>query len=354
MYFSAMDLEKPTYQHKKILLHILMWIIFISVQLFLFPKPPHRPGEDSFLIIENVIINLYVIAFFYFNFYYLTTNYYLKKKYPTYFGIVIVGFIIVSIIIHGLKGDMHPPPPPMSPEQFHRPEETGKFAPYYFIGIFLLKFIISWSISSGLRIYASWKDAEKENYKAELAYLKLQINPHFLFNTLNNIYALALMKSDKTADAVQRLSSIMRYVLQGAETPFVAVEDELDYIKDFMALQRLRLPENVQLDFEINGKADNKKIAPLLLMTYIENAMKYGVSTEEDCEIIIHLSVNNKHLEFYAENKKFEDLHHEAQSLGIGIDNAKKRLDLLYSGNYKLNIIDAKDKYITSLILPLL
>ena len=129
-----------------------------------------------------------------------------------------------------------------------------------------------------LKINSRLKLAEKEKVNAELSYLKAQINPHFLFNTLNSIYSLAIEKSDYTATAVVKLSSMMRYVITDASHKFVPLEKEINYISNYIELQKLRIDSSIKLMYTVTGDISDKKIAPLVLISFIENAFKYGVN----------------------------------------------------------------------------
>ncbi|RZL15412.1 MAG: sensor histidine kinase, partial [Pedobacter sp.] len=179
--------------------------------------------------------------------------------------------------------------------------------------------------------------AEAEKASAELSFLKAQINPHFLYNTLNNIYTLCLIDSNIAAESIMKLSNIMRYVTDQSEADFVPLQDEIDCISDFIALQKLRLGKKVTLNYTVEGDSINHKITPLLLMTFIENAFKYGLSNHLEALIDIRINIDKHRINFSSENQIFE--HKELQTRkGIGIENTKKRLNLLYPGSHDLKI----------------
>jgi LytS/YehU family sensor histidine kinase len=204
-----------------------------------------------------------------------------------------------------------------------------------------------------LRIASQWRRSEKEKLNAELSYLKAQINPHFLFNTLNSIYALAIEKSDNTATAVAKLSGMMRYVISDAAKRFVPLDKELAYIKDYIELQRIRFGDTIQLYFDINGTANGKQIAPLILISFIENAFKYGVNAEEDSVIGIHMNIEENKLNMRVYNHKVNvQMAHEGKT-GTGIANTKTRLDLLYPARHLLTISENEKEFSVSLTLIL-
>ncbi|MFT3909437.1 MAG: histidine kinase [Ferruginibacter sp.] len=192
--------------------------------------------------------------------------------------------------------------------------------------------------------------AEAERVNAELTMLKAQINPHFLFNTLNNIYSMAVMHDEKTPESIMKLSNIMRYVTDEATENFVPLANEANFISDYVELQRLRLGSKVTLDFAINGKLTDKVIAPLLLITFIENVFKYGISNNEPSTITIDLRAYNDSIGFFCRNRSFP-LKHQLESTGIGIKNTRKRLEHLYHGKHTLTIKEEEGYFSVHLIL---
>jgi len=202
-----------------------------------------------------------------------------------------------------------------------------------------------------LRIALQWRQAQKEKLDAELSYLKAQINPHFLFNTLNSIYSLAIDKSDNTAPAVAKLSGMMRYVITDTAKEFVPLEKEIAYIKNYIELQRIRFGETIHLFFDVNGNPSGKQIAPLLLIPFIENAFKYGVNAEENSTIRIHIFIDENKLNMEVQNNKVNvQMKHEDKT-GTGIANTQSRLQLLYPARHFLKITDIEKEFLVSLTL---
>ncbi len=179
---------------------------------------------------------------------------------------------------------------------------------------------------------------QKDNLILELSALKSQINPHFLFNTLNNIYSLSLRKSDKAPEMILKLSDMMRYVLYECNAGAVPIEKEIQFIKNYIDLERLRHGEEVKIDFTLNGNPGINRIEPLLLIPIVENSFKHGINQHlEKGFIDIEMEVKDRKLFLHAVNsvqngKQREDKH------GIGLDNVKKRLELLYPQNHLLKI----------------
>ena len=180
---------------------------------------------------------------------------------------------------------------------------------------------------------------------AELTALKHQLNPHFLFNTLNNLYALALKKSDQTTEVIEKLSDMLDYMLYRTNDTFVSVQKEIELIENYLSLEKVRYGKRVKISFENNIKND-VKIAPLLLLTFIENAFKHGVSQELK-EAYINISIINvdNHIVFTIENSKAKTPIEKKDGEGIGLKNIKKQLELLYADNYDLEISDNLDVY---------
>ena len=205
-----------------------------------------------------------------------------------------------------------------------------------------------------MSFYGRWRASERQKLNAELAYLRAQINPHFLFNTLNSLYVLAVKKSDHTAEAIMRLSHMMRYITAQADHDHVPLSQELEYITNYIALQRLRITPNVQIEVEMPSGASTLTISPLVLIPFIENAFKHGVNTEDECRIFIRLKVDGSMVILEVRNKKVvvETLT-EAVS-GIGLQNVVQRLKLLYGGRHDLIINETAEEFSVHLSLQLI
>jgi sensor histidine kinase YesM len=205
-------------------------------------------------------------------------------------------------------------------------------------------FLLTVSFSIATETTHKWRQTEKRalfaetrKTQAELSFLKAQINPHFLFNTLNNIYSLAMIHSEHTATSIMKLSNILRYVTEESKGDFVLLESEIDCLKDYLDLQKLRLTAKTIVNFHISGNPGIKNIAPLVLLPFLENAFKYGVSNHETSEINIHLDCRETVLVFTCTNKIFRT-QQDKNSAGIGISNTRQRLEHLYGDRYTLNI----------------
>lgn len=179
------------------------------------------------------------------------------------------------------------------------------------------------------------EEVEYERNKAELALYKAQINPHFLFNTLNTLYGLLIMHSDKTEATLERFINLTKYMYNNANHEFIALAEEVDYISQYIDLQKLRLNEFAEVCFVHEVENETMSVPPMMLITFVENAFKYGISSNEACFIHIRLVQHNDTLCFEVENPVFE--REVKNSKRMGIENCRRRLSLLYPGRYRLD-----------------
>lgn len=300
-------------------------------------------------------------ALFYLNAYVLIPQLYLAKKYGLY---LLVTLLLLAAIVwlkpydrlmrlHLPRFDEERMPPfdrvrePGERAFLHRPR--GREVLVDITSIVL--FVTVWSVSMAMQIIRQWRQterralqAEADKVNAELSFLKAQINPHFLFNTLNNIYSLAIIKNEQTPNAILKLSEILHYITDDVRNDFVPLQSEVDCVKNYIELQKLRLTDKVTVQLVIQGRIEAKQIAPLLLMTFIENAFKYGISSHEPCAVTIEIRVADSAIEFFCRNKVMVK-NTDEERVGVGIRNAQKRLDYLYPGKYLLNIHTADDAF---------
>ncbi|WP_425237277.1 sensor histidine kinase [Ulvibacterium sp.] len=220
-----------------------------------------------------------------------------------------------------------PPPEPPSTISIFNVRDT-----------FVIQFTMVILLSFLLRLDDRVKEIKNEKLKAEVNYLKAQINPHFLFNTLNSIYALTLKKSEKAPNAVLKLSEIMRYVVTQSDSEKVPLAHEIQYIVDYIELQKLRIGKNVEVNFKVNGLPESKSITPIILVNYIENAFKYGVNPDKPSKINILISMDENGVELQVDNKITVQQSSFLESTEGGNLNTKRRLDYFYPGKHELEI----------------
>ena len=185
----------------------------------------------------------------------------------------------------------------------------------------------------------------------ELQYLKMQIHPHFLFNTLNTMYGFALKKADETPEMILKLSNLLDYLLYQVDKPAVLLSEEIEHIKDYITLEKMRFNDTLNCIFNSVDIPKTAKIAPMILLPFVENSFKHGNLINGKLDVLIAISYSQKKLNFYIENTflKSDDI----SKSGIGLQNIQKRLDLLYKNNYDLNISSSENKYKVNLTLNL-
>ena len=337
------------------MVHILAWGVFLYLLITLVPRPKHMHP-----ILFILIPNIFFILFYYLNFFLLVPKYFIQKKYVLYGFICLMCLVIIlavpSIIAEFSVRPQIPPFGPDRPPHFNRPDFPGPggfrfIRPEFGYTIFVFAFIMF--LSLGIRITLQLQQTEKEKVNAELSFLKAQINPHFLFNSLNNIYSMAVNKSKNTAEAIEMFSEIMRFVIFETQHDFVPMERKIEYINNYIALQKLRLSSTVEVNYTVTGVPGALQIAPMLLMPFIENAFKHGISTEKKSVIDIRLEISDNELHMLVKNTKFSKIIPITNNPGLGIKNTVKRLELIYPGKYMLNISDNEKEYCVSLHITL-
>lgn len=222
------------------------------------------------------------------------------------------------------------------------------FSGYYFIAYYgfldiSLYFVIYLFVTSLLRLARGWfhlQEIEKEKTLAELKALKSQINPHFLFNSLNSIYSLARKNSAQVPEKVIQLSDLMRHIIYDSDVEFILLPREIEMIRNYIELQNLRTPEKEKIELEVIGEIEGKKVAPLIFLPFVENSFKHGLkSGAENPFVKIKIEVLPNELIFEIENSKGKTSEiHDSKYKGIGIENVKKRLGLIYPNLHSLNI----------------
>lgn len=189
---------------------------------------------------------------------------------------------------------------------------------------------------------------KKEQVEAELKFLKAQVHPHFLFNTLNNLYALTLDKSDNASEVVLKLSDLLNYMLYECNEPTILLRKEISLIENFLALERIRYGDSLSIDLKVEGETAGKKISPMLLLPFVENAFKHGVSkVSKEARVLIHLEVESSDLHFEVINSKplLQEKDEAGYTEGIGLKNVKRRLELIYPDSYEFTIDESGSEF---------
>ena len=218
--------------------------------------------------------------------------------------------------------------------------------------------VLMFGANLGIKFYYRSRDDQKrlaelehENLEQQLEYLRYQINPHFFMNTLNNIHALVDIDPEQAKDTILELSKMMRFVLYEGNKKDVPISREFDFIRHYVALMQLRYTEKVKITLDMPQESPDRQIPPLILITFIENAFKHGISYQRESFIDINVAVEGEKLKFKCSNSKADQANEEKG--GVGLDNVRKRLNLLYDNNYTLAINDTPDIYHVELVIPL-
>ncbi|NER16559.1 sensor histidine kinase [Spongiivirga citrea] len=269
-----------------------------------------------------------IMAVIWINHFILIPFFYDKKKYFLY-GMLLIGTIFLTSYLKG-------------------------YSPTSWIGVYKMFFFLIYTTGTGMAafflrrsILFRRKNDEKEKLQKEmeLTYLKDQVNPHFLFNSLNSIYALARQRSSETPDMVMQLSELMRYQLESAKKDAVLLKEELEFVENYLLLEDKRLSKRCTIEFSIDGEVAGLKIAPMLLIPFVENAVKHGAhSTNEQSSIDISVAVEGTTLHLTVDNST-PPLTAVSKREGMGLGNVKRRLKLLYPNSYSLEINDTENAY---------
>jgi two-component system LytT family sensor kinase len=332
-----------------IYLHIGYWLI-LWLKEFLFGFQTYNLNDLSFAtIVSTLSVKLIVLFFpvciFYANFLVLVPKLVRTKKIILYIAALFILFSLLAPIHKYVYATLLP----------------LKFGWYSYVYIDKLNFWLSFQtllfenyvyiffsiaisyVGEYFETQKKQQELEKEQAITELAYLKSQINPHFLFNTLNDIYSLTYQKAEMAPEAVLKLSELLRYMLKESNDRFASVEREINYLKNVVELFEIGQKGSAYIDLEINGDYKNKKIAPLILINFIENAFKHGVVNDPKNPVRIKLYINESDFDFEVFNKKNKD--YKDKTGGIGLANVQRRLALIYPDRHKLEIIDENDTF---------
>lgn len=346
----------------KILFHSIIWAFFILTSLIQFYESPFRINNDFYVQwITGIML-------FYLNYFYLVPALLLEKKYWLYFAFafsIIVLFMVIRVNYFFPEFKHLRPENLMPPEDAHRLFRGArvksimarqpifmKIGPSFF---YILILTISAIIRTLTEFYNNQQNkliAETHRTNTELIYLRKQTNPHFLFNSLNSIYSLAHKKSDLVPDAIVTLSELMRYMLYETDNKTVDLEKEINYIQNYIELQKLRLNNIEDIVINVHGDTRNKFIEPLLLISFVENAFKYGTDYKGAAHVKIKIFILENNLDFWIENI-IENYVKDPENSGIGLVNIQNRLDLLYPNAHELTITQDNQYYRVHLNLKL-
>lgn len=333
-----------------ITIHTIVWVLLLVIPYVTTDQVFNSldPASDIKYLLHCLTLSTLLITIFYFNYFFLIPKFLLVKKYWLYLFLLIL--IIAAVFLLSIATFIYSG---LDPESLSRTNPTvEKIIPVIIINANLL-WLLSIVTSILWAIYNRLKQTETEKLSAQIASLKSQINPHFLFNTLNNIYAIAIDTSPKAADMVDKLSEMMRYTMKDTQQDFVLLEDEINYINNYIELQKLRLDRSVKLEYHCLENIPALQIAPMLLIPLIENAFKHGVNSEQKSHIKIDMTLKKSEFQLNVVNNKVNIQRDISERSGLGIENTKHRLNLIYPSKHLLVIKEAEKEFSVTLQINL-
>ena len=350
--------QRKLYKQFKVSGHIIFWMASVALMLFFFFFNEKRVHFDLVTLAKALIVNIGFAVGVYVNLYILIPRFLKQKSYIFYIFWLIILLTLSSIIIQLLL--IFPLRRALDFATSFSSFDINLHSAYFFATLIyvaftsLLKFIKDWLSLQDLNFKLA--KIEQQKLEAELKTLKGQLNPHFLFNSLNNIYSLALINSEKVPDLILKLSDLMRHIIYESRENFIELEKEIEFVNNFIALQKIRIPDTVQIIYDIVGKIPSAEIAPLLFEPFIDNAFKHGLPGTGDADYIrINFDFTTPgFLYFFVENNYEEAGSWNKKNSGIGISNVKQRLKYLYGPKkYKLAVRKENNKFRVSLQLKL-
>jgi len=335
------------------LLHALFWCAVLLFYTYFFGVGSNNFNDTlvfSLFLMPITIATTYVSIYKLIPDYLVTKRYFLFVLYSSYTLIISAYLVMVSIFFSLIY---------ISNFEYNDMNPLTRNILFVMTGIYLVTFIVSAFKLMKLNIKASQKTKTLETKiletqlklkEQELKYLKMQIHPHFLFNTLNTMYGFALKKADETPKMILKLSNLLDYLLYQADKPFVNLKDEINHIEDYISLEQMRFSDTLNVEFSKNISLENIEMAPMLLIPFVENSFKHGKIRNGSLDISIYIKANAKNITFKIRNSSAKDVSIKE---GIGLENIKKRLDFLYPNQHQLEINNSTNDFEVLLSLNL-
>lgn len=339
-------------QKNKIVRYVVHFImhLFFWVAIYFFYNYFLGYGSDNTEYVNKFSMYLMPVTMIvsYFFYFFLIPNYLLKKKhwlfllYTVYTIIIATSLIILSILYGAVF---------LADLKSENSSALTKTLPFIVLGVFFVVLVV---VSIGLIVHNYQSIVKNEDLKnkilqtqlqlkdQELKFLKMQIHPHFLFNSLNTIYGFALKKGDEAPEMILKLSNLLDYILYQIEKPTVALENELNHLEDYIALEKIRFHDTLKINFQKRGNKEGTLIAPMLLIPFVENSFKHGSIIDGFLTIDISVETTKGKLLFQVENSIIE---HEKKTAGIGLENIRKRLEMLYPNAHSLEIVQENNQF---------
>jgi sensor histidine kinase YesM len=341
-------LDRPLF---RILQHLASWVLSFFVFLHLFKTGAKAEKIDY---IYTVLFHITLLPAVYLNLEWLLPRFAKRRTWLLYAVLLALAVLVFAWINY----------------QFFQNWSSYLLPDYFFISYFsfteVVLFFVTYTVLTSLvKLSKSWfivnelerrlLQSETEKVQIELMALRAQVNPHFFFNTLNSIYSMALDKDDRLPGTVLQLSELMRYFLYESKGAFVPLDKEIAVLQDYISLQKLRSKQTLETTVNITGNMDGQQIAPLLLITFVENAFKHGAKGNTGSTFVhLSLAVEGNELNFRLENNLgIADKTIQEEHAGVGLQNVKRRLELLYPGNYRLQAGETANKFVVQLHLKM-
>ncbi len=331
----------------RILQHILFWVVHVVFYGALYGSFADNYGQTY---LEELVFLPVRMLFTYFTLYVLLPGFLLPGRYTAFAGLFLLGSLVAGIMQRFVGFSFIYPiyhPELIRDPFFYLPKILKTIA----VGIYPVVFL-----ALVVKLFKHWYATQQEQQilkeeklNAELKFLKTQIHPHFLFNTLNNLYALTLKKSERAPEMVLKLSELINYMLYECKSDEVDLSREIKFIQNYVDIEKMRYGDKLDVDLRVNGAVSDRKIAPLILLPFVENCFKHGASENlQQSWVKISIDSYADHLVVKVENSKSGEIEGNG-SAGIGIQNVRRRLDLLYGERSQLKIINGEETYLVVL-----
>jgi two-component system, LytTR family, sensor kinase len=332
----------------RVLQHVLFWTVHLVFYALLYAS--FDDNYEKAFVEESLYLPVKII-FTYFTLYYLLPRYLLSGQYGSFFAwFLIVSFgagLVQRYIALTFDYPIYYPNDVTGSPFFYWPKIVKAF-----VGIYPVTFT-----AVAIKLLKYWYSNQKaqqilsrEKLAAELKFLKTQIHPHFLFNTLNNLYALTLKKSERAPEMVLKLSELINYMLYECRSDEVPLSKEVKFIRNYVDIEKMRYGDKLDVDIRVTGAVGDRTIAPLILLPFVENCFKHGASEDlQQSWVKVTIDSHPDHVVIKVENSKSENGNGSNREEGIGIQNVKRRLDLLYPGKHELKIINGEATFLVIL-----
>ena len=309
----------------EILIHIALWIVIILLPLMFMN---HGRGMSVSQFMLTTTVPLTFMAVFYIDYLWLTPRYFVTGHRTQFFVINTFIVIVLGIALHlwmSLSHDM----------LGHNHREPPLILTIAFVIRDIVNLVIAAAIATLLHLALQWQTAEEARKEAELSNLRSQINPHFLLNTLNNIYALTAINTQKAQEAIQDLSKMLRHMLYDYQRSEIELRDEVEFLKNYIRLMKLRQGPSVEVNTSFHITNEQQKVAPMIFISLVENAFKHGVKPAVPCTINITIQANDRQIVCDIVNSNHPKTSTDRSGHGVGLELVRRRLELAYKGRYE-------------------